>query len=98
MSTDNDKNADRTTRKRTTAKGDETTVERSRITSSKKMKPPPSPRWYVALTLAFFGVGVLVLLANYLVLPLIGENASGLWLAIGLGLILVGFIMSTRLR
>ncbi len=98
MSTDNAKNDDRTTRKRTTAKGDDTAVERSRITSSKKMKPPPSPRWYVVMTLAFFGVGVLVLLANYLVLPLIGENASGLWLAIGLGLILVGFILSTRLR
>lgn len=102
MSTDDDKNDAKNdakaARRRTTTKGGDAAVERSRVTSSKKMKPPPSPRWYVVLTLAFFGVGVLVLLANYLVLPLIGENASGLWLAIGLGLILVGFIMSTRLR
>jgi hypothetical protein len=85
-------------RKRTTAKSDDATVERSRTSSSKKMKPPPSPQWYVVTTLGFFAVGVLVLLANYLVLPLTGGNASGLWLAVGLGLILVGFMMSTRLR
>lgn len=94
----NEADAGKSTRKRTAAKQDDTSAQRSRITTSKKMKPPPSPRWYVVLTLAFFGVGVLTLLANYLVLPLIGQNASGLWLAIGLGLILVGFILSTRLR
>jgi hypothetical protein len=42
------------------------------------------------------GVGVLVILANYM--NLIGGQASQTWLYVGLGLIALGFLASTRWR
>jgi hypothetical protein len=55
-----------------------------------------SPWWVPALMLAFFGVGVLCILLNYLgVLP---GGASNKYLLIGLGLIVAGFITATRYR
>ena len=53
-----------------------------------------SPWWVPAMMLAFFGGGVLVILLNYL--NLLGGSASNVYLFVGLGLIVAGFITSTR--
>jgi hypothetical protein len=53
-----------------------------------------SPWWVPALMIAFFGIGVLVILLNYL--SLLGGSASNVYLFVGLGLIVAGFITSTR--
>ena len=62
---------------------------------------PPIPRefrtsswWVPALILAFMGLGILVILLNYL--GLLGGHASNWYLLIGLGLIVAGFITATR--
>ncbi len=53
--------------------------------------------WYVpALMFAFFGVGVIGIVLNYLgVLP---GGASNVYLLVGLALIVLGFIAATRYR
>lgn len=52
-----------------------------------------SPWWVPAIMLAFFGVGVLTILLNYL--GAFG-NASNVYLFVGLGLVVCGFIAATR--
>lgn len=53
-----------------------------------------SPWWVPALMITFFGLGVIVILLNYL--SLLGGPASNIYPFIGLGLIVAGFITSTR--
>jgi len=53
-----------------------------------------SPWWVPALMLTFFIGGVLVILLNYL--NLLGGPANNVYLFAGLGLIVAGFITSTR--
>jgi hypothetical protein len=53
-----------------------------------------SPWWVPALMVLFFVGGVVVILLNYL--SLIGGHANNLYLFVGLGLIVAGFITSTR--
>jgi hypothetical protein len=53
-----------------------------------------SPWWVPTLMVAFFVLGVVVILLNYL--SLLGGSASNVYLFIGLGLIVCGFIASTR--
>jgi pilus assembly protein TadC len=53
-----------------------------------------SPWWVPALMIAFFAGGVLIILLNYL--SLLGGSASNVYLFVGLGLIVAGFITSTR--
>jgi hypothetical protein len=53
-----------------------------------------SPWWVPAMMLGFFGAGVIIILLNYL--SLLGGSASNVYLFIGLGLIVAGFITSTR--
>lgn len=53
-----------------------------------------SPWWVPALMIAFFLAGVVVILLNYL--SLLGGSASNVYLFVGLGLIVAGFITSTR--
>ena len=53
-----------------------------------------SPRWVPVLILVFFGVGLLSIVLNYLgVLP---GGTSNVYLFIGLGCIVAGFIGATR--
>jgi hypothetical protein len=52
-----------------------------------------SPWWVPALMVAFFGAGVVIILLNYL--SLLG-NVSNVYLFVGLGCIVAGFITSTR--
>ena len=53
-----------------------------------------SPWWVPALMIAFFGAGVVVILLNYL--SLIGGAANNVYLFVGLGLIVAGFVTATR--
>jgi len=53
-----------------------------------------SPWWVPAMMVAFFAGGVIVILLNYL--GLLGGSANNIYLFIGLGLIVAGFITSTR--
>ena len=52
-----------------------------------------SPWWVPALMIGFFGAGVIVILLNYL--GLLGQT-SNVYLFVGLGLIVAGFVTSTR--
>jgi cell division protein CrgA len=53
-----------------------------------------SPPWVPVLILAFFGLGLICIVLNYLgILP---GGASNVYLFIGLGLIVAGFIAATR--
>jgi Cell division protein CrgA len=53
-----------------------------------------SPRWVPVLILVFFGAGLLLIVLNYLgVFP---GGASNVYLFIGLGCIVAGFIGATR--
>ncbi|HMC39459.1 MAG TPA: cell division protein CrgA [Acidimicrobiales bacterium] len=53
-----------------------------------------SPWWVPALMIGFFVAGVLIILLNYL--SLLGGSANNVFLFVGLGLIVAGFITSTR--
>lgn len=66
---------------------------------TKRAEKGPSPRWLVVLMVAFFLVGLLWIVVYYLVptAPLLASLGS--WnMVIGFGLILVGFMLSTRWR
>lgn len=53
-----------------------------------------SPWWVPTIMLALFGIGVIGILLNYLsVLP---GGASNVYLLVGLGLIVLGFLVATR--
>jgi hypothetical protein len=73
----------------------------AQTTSGRYTAPIPaelriSPWWIPALIVAFFAAGVIVILLNYL--GLLGGHASNVYLFVGLGLIILGFITSTRWR
>jgi Cell division protein CrgA len=53
-----------------------------------------SPRWYPVLILAFFAVGVVGIMLNYV--GLLPGGASNIYLFIGLGFIVAGFVAATR--
>jgi hypothetical protein len=56
-----------------------------------------SPRWLVPLMVACFVVGLLWVVAYYVTQTEYPIGGIGLWnMAIGFGLIIVGFILSTR--
>ena len=58
----------------------------------KRVKKPP--RWYAPMILGVMGVGVAVIVWNYLR----GDNAQNLYLWVGLGLIAAGFVGTTQIR
>jgi hypothetical protein len=75
-------------------------VANRRPTPPKKADPVaakgPSPVWYVALMFGLMGVGVLIILTNYVVtLPGISKN---MWLMLGLIGIASGFAMTLNYR
>ena len=54
-----------------------------------------SPRWVPVLMFASLGVGMLVILANYVdLLP--GDGPSNMYLLLGLVLITIGFVTATK--
>jgi predicted acyltransferase len=67
-------------------------------------KPPrakPSPRWYPPLVLGVMGLGVVVIVLNYIwpsILPFIHKQTNAYALFIGLAFIAVGFLGTTKIR
>jgi len=53
-----------------------------------------SPRWVPALMFTCLGLGVAIIVCNYL--GLLPGNASNVYLLVGLGLITAGFITATQ--
>jgi hypothetical protein len=73
--------------------------KRRRYQAPPKNKAKPSPKWFGALILVTFGLGVAMIVLNYLgVLPGTHGNASNLYLFGGLGVIALGFMLSTQWR
>jgi Cell division protein CrgA len=67
--------------------------------SDRKAEPGPSPRWLVPLMLTLFGLGLLWIVAYYLIPDVPPFSSLGVWnMVIGFGLILCGFGLSTRWR
>ncbi|MDQ6837401.1 MAG: cell division protein CrgA [Actinomycetota bacterium] len=54
----------------------------------------PSPWWVPTIMLAFFGLGILSIILNYL--GVVPSSPSNVYLLVGLGLIVAGFVVSTR--
>ncbi len=82
-------------------------VSKGRKKAKKRPAPPPrqvdpvkskgpSPLWYVVLMFGLMGVGILVILLNYI--GLFGGSADNKFLLLGLGMIAVGFGMTLNYR
>jgi hypothetical protein len=95
------KAADRRTTGRVTPKKSAPAPEKLDAGVSSGRYTPPIPKeervspWYVpAAMFAFLGLGVIVIVANYLgLLP--GDTSNG-YLLLGLGFITVGFVVATN--
>ena len=82
---------------RTTPKGGRTTPPASaRYTPPVPREHKVSPMWVPVLMFTLFGLGVIVILTNYL--GLLPGHAKNGYLILGLGLITGGFIVATRYR
>ena len=67
----------------------------------KASKPKPSPRWYAPVVLGLMGLGVVVIVLNYIwpaVLPFTNDQTSPVVLLVGLAMIGIGFLGTTRIR
>jgi uncharacterized membrane protein len=81
-------------------------VPKSRLRRRKAFTPPPekqsavrvgSPPWLVPVMVGCFVVGLLWVVTYYVTQTEYPIGSLGLWnMAIGFGLIIVGFILSTR--
>ena len=74
--------------------GSSAPLESGRYTAPIPREFRVSPWWVPALMIAFFGGGVIVILLNYL--GLLGGSANNVFLFVGLGAIVAGFITATR--
>lgn len=73
--------------------------KRRRYQPPPKPKPKPSPRWLGPTILGILFGSVLVIVLNYLgLMPGTQDQASNLYLWIGLGGIALGFGLATQLR
>jgi len=71
--------------------------KRRRYQPPPRKKHKPSPKWFGILILTTFGLGVAMIVLNYLgVIPGTHGVANNLYLFGGLGLIAVGFLLTTR--
>ncbi len=61
-----------------------------------KKRPRPSPRWFGGLVLGLLGVGIALIVLNYMDLTPGGTQQHWLW--IGLGFIAAGFGAATQWR
>ena len=75
-------------------------VAQRRPTRPKRVDPVqekgPSPTWYVAVMFGLMGIGVIVILANYI--NLLPNSPDNMWLLIGLAGIAAGFGMTLNYR
>ncbi len=87
---------------RVAAAGGRTTPKAAAPASGRYTPPIPremkvSSRWVPIFMFTFLGLGMVMIVANYLdLLP--GDGASNWYLLGGLGLITLGFIVATRWR
>jgi predicted acyltransferase len=69
--------------------------------AKKAERQKPSPRWYAPLVLGLMGLGVLLIVLNYIwpsVVPFTHDTTSPVALFIGLAMIGVGFLGTTKIR
>ncbi len=67
--------------------------------TKKKERQKPSPPWYPPLVLGLMGVGVVIIITNYMgILPFTNHQTTPIALLVGLGLIGVGFLGTTMIR
>ena len=75
-------------------------VAKRRPTPPKRVDPVqekgPSPTWYVVTMFALMGIGVLIILSNYV--TLLPSSPSNTWLLVGLAGIAAGFGMTLNYR
>jgi formate-dependent nitrite reductase membrane component NrfD len=58
-----------------------------------------SPRWYAPLVLGVMGLGVVVIVLNYMgIMPFTHHQTQPVMLMIGLAMIGVGFLGTTKIR
>lgn len=73
--------------------------KRYQLEPARKKKTNPPKRWYAPLVLSVMGLGVVVIVLNYMqVLPFTGGTTKPGFLWVGLGLILVGFLGTLGIR
>ncbi len=72
---------------------------KGRRNPKRQLTPPPvhkdekvSPAWYAALMFTLMGLGVLIIILNYI--ELVPGGQASIWLYSGLGLIAAGFLMT----
>jgi predicted acyltransferase len=79
-------------------------ADRRRYQLEPEKKAPrqkPSPRWYAPVVLGLMGLGVLLIVLNYIwpqVVPFTNDVTSPVALFVGLGMIGVGFLGTTKIR
>lgn len=62
-------------------------------------KRGPSPRWVPVLMFALWGLGLLLIVLNYMgVLPGTDDGSNGWYLIAGLGSVLAGIMVATQYR
>ena len=69
--------------------------------TKKAARKKPSPRWYASAVLGVMLLGVVVIVLNYIwptILPFTHYRTSPYALFVGLGMIGVGFLGTTRIR
>jgi succinate-acetate transporter protein len=67
----------------------------------KAPRQKPSPRWYAPAVLGFMGLGVTVIILNYIwpqVLPFTRDQTNPVIMFVGLAMILVGFVGTIKIR
>lgn len=82
------------------AKGEQSSSGAGRYTAPvPASKKGPSPRWVPVLMFTLWGIGLGMILLNYMgVLPGSADGGNGWYLIGGLGLILAGIITATQYR
>jgi len=70
--------------------------KRSRYTPPPPKKAPPSPTWVPVVMFTLLGLGMIVVIINYL--GLLPGGAKNSYLFLGLGSITAGFMLATQWR